>query len=82
MNIWLLEDDPAQAELLSHWLVEAGHVVTHYGTGAAIKDELGRGGFGVVFKATQLGMNRPVALKILLPQAASVDTVQDRFKRV
>ena len=36
MNIWLLEDDPAQAELLSHWLVEAGHVVTHFPTGAAI----------------------------------------------
>ncbi len=48
MNIWLLEDDPAQAELLSHWLVEAGHVVTHYGTGAAIKDELGRGGFDLL----------------------------------
>ncbi|MDX9723279.1 MAG: protein kinase [Myxococcota bacterium] len=43
--------------------------------------ELGRGGFGVVFKATQLGMNRPVALKVLLPQAASVDTVVDRFTR-
>ncbi len=48
MNIWLLEDDPAQAELLSHWLVEAGHIVTHYATGAAIMGELGRGGFDLL----------------------------------
>jgi eukaryotic-like serine/threonine-protein kinase len=43
--------------------------------------ELGKGGFGMVFKATQMGMNRPVALKVLLPQAASVDTVVERFQR-
>ena len=48
MNIWLLEDDPAQAELLSHWLVEAGHIVTHFATGAAIMGELGRGGFDLL----------------------------------
>lgn len=43
--------------------------------------ELGKGGFGMVFKATQIGMNRPVALKVLLPQAASVNTVVERFQR-
>ena len=33
MNIALLEDDPLQAELVSNWLTEAGHSVTHHSNG-------------------------------------------------
>lgn len=33
MNIALIEDDPAQAELLGHWLVQAGFTHEHFDTG-------------------------------------------------
>ncbi|MBM3340527.1 MAG: response regulator transcription factor [Betaproteobacteria bacterium] len=37
MNIALLEDDPSQADLILHWLAEAGMRCTHYATGAAFR---------------------------------------------
>jgi hypothetical protein len=46
-----------------------------------LDETLGRGGFGIVFKATHLEMNRPVALKTLLPQVAALPTAAERFRR-
>ncbi len=40
MNIWLMEDDPAQAELVTAWLQDAGHVVSHFPTGETFRDAL------------------------------------------
>ncbi len=46
-----------------------------------IEQELGRGSYGVVFKARQLGVERDVALKTLLPQAFLQTDIVERFQR-
>jgi serine/threonine-protein kinase len=42
---------------------------------------LGRGGFGIVYKARQRNLQRHVAVKMLLPHALDKPTVTGRFKR-
>lgn len=42
---------------------------------------IGRGGVGIVFEATQLGLHRKVAVKMLLPSAMGVEGVVERFQR-
>src|SRR6185312_10067762 len=46
-----------------------------------VEDKLGEGGFGAVYRATQTGMNRKVALKVLHPKMAKDQQVVGRFKR-
>ena len=48
MNIWLLEDDPAQANMLTGWLENAGHEVTHFDRGKSIVCRIGKGGFDLI----------------------------------
>ena len=40
MHISLLEDDAAQAAMVTRWLVNAGHNVRHFDTGGQFVDSL------------------------------------------
>ncbi|WP_158542762.1 serine/threonine-protein kinase [Lujinxingia litoralis] len=46
-----------------------------------IEEELGRGAYGVVFRAIQLGIGRAVALKTLLPGVGEETQERQRFER-
>jgi serine/threonine protein kinase/tetratricopeptide (TPR) repeat protein len=46
-----------------------------------IERPLSRGGMGAVFEATQLGLDRPVAIKVLLPALSRDAKMQERFRR-
>jgi serine/threonine protein kinase len=46
-----------------------------------IECEIGRGGMGTVYRATHLGLERPVAVKIIKTEFASDPHVTDRFLR-
>jgi serine/threonine protein kinase len=46
-----------------------------------IEEELGRGAYGVVFRARQEGIDRHVALKTLLPKAFLETDIVERFER-
>jgi serine/threonine-protein kinase len=49
--------------------------------GYAVEEVIGRGGMGVVYRARQLRLNRPVALKMLLAGAYAGPHERERFRR-
>jgi hypothetical protein len=57
--------------------LEAGSIFA----GFQIESELGAGGMGVVYRATQLALDRTVALKLITPDFASDEDFRERFKR-
>jgi serine/threonine protein kinase len=58
--------------LLSPGDVFAGH---------RIEGEAGRGGMGVVYRATNLRLKRTVALKVIAPWLAAQEGFRERFER-
>ncbi len=46
-----------------------------------VTDRIGEGGMGAVYKAEQITMGRPVALKVLRPELASDPDIVKRFLR-
>ena len=57
--------------------VAAGSVIAGY----RIEELAGRGGMGVVYRATQLALDRQVALKLIAPEFANDALFRQRFKR-
>ena len=48
MNVILLEDDPAQADLIKGWLAESGNQCEHAGTGEEFIARLDRSDFDLL----------------------------------
>ena len=46
-----------------------------------LEEQIGRGGMGVVFRARQLGLDRPVAVKVLDPGGRGDPVSAERFRR-
>ena len=49
--------------------------------GYRMEEVVGRGAMGVVYKATQLALERPVAIKVISPEHARNPSFQARFER-
>lgn len=70
-----ISDQPARE---GAWNLQAGIVLAER---YRIERPISHGGMGAVWQATQLGLDRPVAIKVLLPALASDSRMIERFRR-
>src|SRR5215216_3927038 len=56
-------------------------VVAAIGDQYGLDSEIGRGGMSVVYRARDLRLNRPVAIKVLPPELAYDPAIRTRFTR-
>lgn len=48
--------------------------------GLEVREEIARGGMGIVYRAQQLNPSRPVALKMMLPHQSGLGSMRQRFQ--
>ncbi len=56
-------------------MIESGRMISHY----KLVDQIGVGGMGVVWKAEDAILQRPVAIKFLRPDAARSSSRREMF---
>jgi ketosteroid isomerase-like protein len=49
--------------------------------GHRIEEAIGKGGMGIVYRATELRLDRQVALKLVAPEAAGDSAIRERFRQ-
>jgi serine/threonine protein kinase len=81
MLIRFIDDDLLQLSL-SRFLMSLANLVGHVLDGKyRIERQLGKGGMGAVYLATHLGTDRPVAIKVIMPQFTRNEEFVERFRR-
>ncbi|MEK7830608.1 MAG: protein kinase, partial [Acidobacteriota bacterium] len=73
-----LETPPPESQPESWYGMQAGTVLADR---YRVERLLSKGGMGAVFEATQLGLDRLVAVKMLLPTLSRDEKIQERFRR-